>query len=130
MDPFLGDWTIDNWELGPPVPGEIPANGFKIGGPLTITGHDPNGSSVDLFWHNDDDHDCSAFGLQYREAFNQLEGQSIAANFAGQSVPCDFTVDLDPNDSSQLTLTIQFASKDGPFPEVGSGVVTATATPP
>jgi|GEM_PF-4185969 len=129
MDPFLGHWIVTDWKKDPEVPSGIPANGFKVGGPLDITGPDPNGSSVDLFWHNGDDQDCSASGLQYQEAFNRLEGQSITASFAGLSVPCDFRVDLAPNDPNKLKLTINFASGTGGFPEVGGGVVTATANP-
>ncbi len=136
MNPFLGPWKIIDWNMTEEVLEGIPANGFKVPGPLTITGRDPDGSSIDLFWRNEDDQDCSATDLQYREASNRLEGQNISTTFAGLSVLCDITVDLDLNDSTTLKLTINFAGGPSPsssqaqvLPDVGGGVVTATANP-
>ncbi|HEV7503895.1 MAG TPA: hypothetical protein VGS07_03190 [Thermoanaerobaculia bacterium] len=144
MNPFLGHWEITGWTKDTDVSKGIPANGFKVGGPLDITQIDPNVNSIDLLWLNDDDQECAALGLQYDQASNSLEKLNLTTIFAGRSIPCNFTVDLDPTDPPTLTLTINFAGETSlsssdtevrtrvhptDRPDVGSGVVTAIAHP-
>ncbi|HKI00856.1 MAG TPA: hypothetical protein VKK31_02635 [Thermoanaerobaculia bacterium] len=132
MDPFLGPWKIDDWK--PEGLGRIPANGFKKGGPLNIT---PGSvvNSVDLHWDNEDNQSCSVSGLRFDLGNNWLEGQNLEARFAGEKVQCHFQVELVPDEPKKtLTLSINTVREiSGPqgdtmaLPEVGSGVVTATA---
>jgi len=136
MDPFLGPWIIDSWQKDSDVPEGIPGHGFKVGGPLNITQPDANVNSVHLQWKNDNDRDCSVSGLQYDETLNQLEGQNLTTIFPDKSVPCNFQVKLADTSGRKITLSIVFVMESSASggvvvadPEVGGGVVTATAHP-
>lgn len=142
MDPFLGPWIIDDWQKTQEVPKGIPGNGFKKLGPLNITQPDPNINSVHLQWLNEDDQECWVSDLQYDEVNKQLKGTDRQANFASVPVRCDFLVgELPPNALGQKRLSLQINSAGNSvtesaihihptvLPEVGSGVVTATANP-
>jgi len=130
---FVREWTIFPWTPDPPdaaLPDGIPSDGFKQHGVLTITQPDEGVNSFRLTWKNELDEGCSASGLEADEVGILLRGRDISVQFAGKSVPCNWTlaIAIDPN---ILISRIDLANPDvkGKFsPDTGGGTFTATAT--
>ncbi|HEY0554295.1 MAG TPA: hypothetical protein VGG20_08505 [Thermoanaerobaculia bacterium] len=132
-------WKITDWVPGPAVEGAgIPADGFKVPGPLVISPE--SASSPDNFrleWLNEREEPCAVSGV--RPALEApellLTGQNLFVSFGSLQVVSNVDVVLDPSTNPKtLTLALSLpepqSADEGRFsPNVGSGTVTATANP-
>jgi hypothetical protein len=137
MDLFVGKWKITSWspDTEDIVPRSIPVDGFMLNGPLNIMRELTLAADFyRLEWLTKGSQLCFASGLQFSgqdvKELTSIDKLGIVASFAGRELYCELTLQLDPNNPSNLNGTIRLAGNMGVIaPEVGSGTFTATAHP-